>query len=184
MPLYLVRHFQPAVAAGVCYGRSDLAVSRAVHDAMLPGLRKQLPRDVPLYSSPLRRCTELAGSLGGAVCCDARLAELDFGTWEMRHWDAIARDEIDAWAADVVHYRPGGGENVLAMALRVADFYAELHAKSRRDAIIVCHAGTIRLMSACHRGLAPMDMASEAAKRPHAIAYGEMLVLQDERKHA
>ena len=43
---------------------------------------------------------------------DARLAELDFGHWEMQSWDGIPRAEVDAWAADVAHYRPGGGESV------------------------------------------------------------------------
>jgi alpha-ribazole phosphatase len=175
--LYLVRHFAPTVAEGVCYGQADLAVNRVEHDGMLPGLRAQLPAGVPLYSSPLRRCAQLAGSLGGAVCFDARLSELNFGSWEMRRWEDIARAEIDAWAADVVHYRPGGGDSVHDMALRVASFYGELREQAGRDAVVVCHAGTIRLLAACHRGLAPLAMAQEAAERPHRIAYGEVLVL-------
>lgn len=177
MRLFLVRHFAPTVAKGICYGRTDLAVNRIEHEEMLPALRSQLPRGVPLYSSPLRRCAQLAGGLGGAVCFDARLAELNFGRWEMRRWDDIARDEIDAWAADVVTYRPGGGESVLDMALRVADFYAELQSDVDGDAVVICHAGTMRLLAACQRGLGPLQMAIEAAARANSIAYGEVLVL-------
>ena len=177
MRLFLVRHFAPTVAEGICYGRTDLAVNRTEHDDKLPALRPLLPRGVPLYSSPLRRCAQLAGSLGGAVCFDARLAELNFGNWEMRRWDDIARGEIDAWAADLVNYRPGGGDSVLDMALRVDDFYQELRRDIGGDAIVVCHAGTIRLLAACQRGLAPLAMAQEAAARAHSIAYGEVLVL-------
>lgn len=175
--LFLVRHFAPTVAEGICYGQTDLAVNRTEHDDMLPRLRAQLPSGVPLFSSPLRRCAQLAGSLGGAVCFDARLSELNFGAWEMRRWEDIARADIDAWASDVVHYRPGGGECVHDMALRVAAFYGELRAKVRGDAVVVCHAGTIRLLAACHRGLPPLAMAEEAAARAHRIGYGEVLVL-------
>ena len=108
---------------------------------------------------------------------DPRLVEMDFGSWEMRRWDDIARAEIDAWAADLVHYRPGGGDSVLRMAQRVAGFYADLQ-RQQADAIVVCHAGTIRLLAACHAGLAPADAALQAARTPHAIAYGAALTLE------
>jgi alpha-ribazole phosphatase len=175
--LHLVRHFAPAVAAGICYGRSDVDVDSATHETMLPFLRALLPTRVPVYSSPLQRCAQLARSLGEAVRFDARLAELDFGNWEMRRWNDIAREEIDAWAADVVHYRPGGGESVLEMAVRVRDFHTGLRAEPAGEAIVVCHAGTMRLLAACQRGLAPPAMARESAASAHAIAYGEVLVL-------
>jgi alpha-ribazole phosphatase len=177
MRLFLVRHFAPTVAEGICYGRTDLAVNRTEHEEMLPALRTKLPRGVPLYSSPLRRCTQLAGGLGGAICFDGRLAELNFGTWEMRRWDDIARDEIDAWAADVVTYRPGGGESVLDMAHRIAAFYDDLVRETAPETVLVCHAGSIRLMAARQRGLDPVDMAREAALHPHSIGYGEIVVL-------
>jgi alpha-ribazole phosphatase len=178
MRLHLVRHFAPLVDAGVCYGRSDLPVERAVHEAMLPGLRAVLPEGVPLYSSPLRRCAQLAHGLGEAVRYDARLAELDFGSWEMRRWDDIDRDEIDAWADDTVHYRPGGGESVLDMAMRVHDFfYTALRARPEAEAIVICHAGTMRLLAACQQGLAPIGMARQAAARAHVIGYGEVRIL-------
>ena len=52
-------------------------------------------------------------SVSLVVRLDARLVELDFGSWEMHHWDTIPRAQIDAWAADVALYRPGDGESVL-----------------------------------------------------------------------
>lgn len=177
MRLYLVRHLAPQVAAGVCYGRTDLTVDPAQEVAALPALRRALPPALPLYSSPLRRCVSLASALGGAIAFDARLAELDFGTWEMRAWDSIDRTEVDAWAADVVHYRPGGGESVIDMALRIDAFYDDLVAARIPAAIIVCHAGAIRLLTARARGLNPECMARAAAERPHAIAYGEVAII-------
>lgn len=176
LTLHLVRHLAPNVAPGVCYGRTDLNVDPALESQSLAALRAQLPGDLPVYSSPLRRCAGLAHTLFGArVRLDERLVELDFGHWEMRRWDDIARPEIDAWAADVCHYRPGGGESVFDMAQRIAAFEAGLPAHG--DAIVICHAGAIRLLAARLRGLDPHAMAREAAASPHAIAYGAVLTL-------
>lgn len=181
MRLYLVRHLPPQVAAGTCYGRTDLDVDAALLAQALPDLLAQLPGAAPVIASPLRRCASLAQALADAsgvpVRLDARLAELDFGAWEMRSWSDIDRTEIDAWAAQVDTYHPGGGESVLDMAHRIAAFYAELRRARPAQAVVVCHAGAIRLLCACHAGLAPSDMAREAAARPHAIGYGEIVTL-------
>jgi alpha-ribazole phosphatase len=89
--------------------------------------------------------------------------------------------EIDAWAADMAHYRPGGGESVFLMAARVRAWHAHLlrHAQAHaiEHAIVVCHAGTMRLLSACHAGLSLPDMALHAASTPHKIGYGATIVL-------
>ncbi len=178
MKLYLVRHLQPLIAPGICYGRSDLGVDARVHAEAVPLLRDQLPADVPVYSSPLLRCAMLASDLSAEVRFDARLAELDFGAWELRTWDDIARAEIDAWAADVVHHRPGGGESVLDMACRISSFVDDLTGEQLAAAVLICHAGAIRLITARAKGLGPIDMAREAAEHPHAIAYGTVIVLE------
>ncbi len=176
LKLHLVRHLAPSVAPGVCYGRTDLAVDPALQAQSLAALRAQLPDGASLYSSPLQRCAGLAHALFGArVVLDERLVELDFGDWEMRRWDDIDRAGVDAWAADVAHYRPGGGESVFDMAQRIAAFEADL--PEHGEVIVVCHAGTIRLLGARLRGLDPHAMAREAAASPHAIAYGAVLTL-------
>lgn len=175
-PLYLVRHLAPQVAGGVCYGRSDLACAPESIAAARPLLRARLPAGAPMFSSPLRRCADLAAALvGESVILDARLMELDFGAWELRAWDQIAQVDIDAWAADVVHYRPGGAENVLEMAARIHAFYTQLPGG---PVTIICHAGAIRLLAACHRSLDPRAMAHAAAATPNAIAYGEVVILE------
>lgn len=178
MQLYLVRHPAPLVPPGVCYGRTDLDVAPQAVAAALAQLKTQLKAQlphVPVYSSPLRRCASLARQLSPDARIDARLAELDFGSWEMQRWDGIPRPEIDAWAADVVHYRPGGGESVHQMALRTGEFRADLAGEP--CAIVICHAGTMRLLAAASRGLTPEAASLEAAARPHAIAYGEVMLL-------
>ncbi|WP_194712969.1 histidine phosphatase family protein [Noviherbaspirillum soli] len=179
MRLYLIRHPQPEVATGICYGRSDLAVpvERAAQAAS--ALAPRLPRDAVLWSSPAARCAALAGLLAGAlgttVRYDARLLEMDFGAWEMQAWDSIPRSEVDAWAAGMTTYRPGGGERVLDVARRVKAFHDGLKTDGR-DAVLVCHAGVIRLLLAAPAHDSPAGMAIAAASAPHRIAYGELVI--------
>lgn len=180
MQLYLVRHPQPLVGPGLCYGRTDLLVAPEETARVRAALSASLPSGAPIFSSPLQRCADLATALSAtaAPTWDARLAELDFGSWEMQPWDRIARADIDAWAADMARYRPGGGESVLQMAERVSAFHADLAALAHPCAIIVCHAGTMRLLAQRHRGMTPLQMARHAAEHPHQIAYGGLLILQ------
>lgn len=181
MHLYLVRHPQPLVASDVCYGSTDLAVAPQEHARVASALTATLPKGVALFSSPLRRCAELAERLVSPLGCampklDARLVEMHFGAWELRTWNDIARCEIDAWANNLVAYRPGGGESVMQMAERVRAFHADV-LLTQQDCIVICHAGTIRMLLACQRNLSPAEMAQYAAQEQHKIAYGEVIVL-------
>lgn len=182
MRLILVRHPAPQVNSGTCYGRSDVAVAPRAMATVRANLQATLPAGVPLYTSPLRRCAGLATALAqdlpsSTLRFDARLAEMDFGAWEMQPWHAIARADIDAWAADLAYYRPGGGENVLAMATRVHAFLGDLLCEQHETAIIICHAGTIRLLLALQARLPLEETALRAANSAHKIAYGETVVV-------
>ncbi|WP_075794495.1 histidine phosphatase family protein [Massilia putida] len=175
MTLYLVRHPRPDVAPGLCYGASDVPVPDAELARVHAALAKQDIPHLPVYASPLQRCALLAERLApGRVTLDARLAEMDFGAWELRPWSAIPRSDVDAWAADLLHYRPGGAENVLDVARRVQSFVDDLRQPS---ALIVCHAGTIRLLTALHDGTPLEQAALQAAQTPHRIDYGQLVVL-------
>ncbi|HEY1149415.1 MAG TPA: histidine phosphatase family protein [Pseudoduganella sp.] len=180
MELILVRHPAPTAAPAICYGSSDLPADPAalaacvaeVHATLLP----ELLRTAPIYTSPLQRCLALAAQLAAApgrsaaAIPDARLAELHFGAWELRAWDDVPRAEVDAWAADLLNYRPGGGESVLDAARRVQAFLQAVDG----NAIVVCHAGTIRLLQALAGGAPLHEAALQAAAKPHAIAYGSI----------
>jgi alpha-ribazole phosphatase len=178
--LHLVRHPQPDVAPGLCYGASDVAVTETELARVHAHLRAHgLPGTLPVYASPLQRCAKLAHRLQPrSLAFDARLAEMDFGHWEMRAWDDIPRAEVDAWAADLLHCRPGGAESVLDVAQRVAAFIDDLRQGGTVDALLVCHAGTIRLLSAMRAGLTLEQAALDAARQPHRIAYGELVMLE------
>jgi alpha-ribazole phosphatase len=170
--LILIRHPQPDVAPGLCYGSSDLSAEMDALEGGYPQLAAQLAPALAagfrLYSSPLRRCAELACLLG-EFTPDARLVEMDFGAWELRPWSDIPREEVDAWAADLLDYRPGGGETVREVARRVQSFLDDLS----HDAIVVCHAGTMRLMAAIAAG----EPLRQAAAKPNQVKYCEILRL-------
>jgi alpha-ribazole phosphatase len=178
--LHLVRHPQPDVAPGLCYGASDVAVAETELSRVHAQLCAHgLPGALPVYSSPLQRCAHLANRLQPrSLVFDARLAEMDFGSWELRAWDDIPRAEIDAWAADLLHYRPGGAECVLDVAQRVTAFINDLRRAGTSEALLACHAGTIRLLSAMRAGLDLEQAALDAASRPHRIGHGELVMLE------
>ncbi len=180
MKLHLLRHPQPAVAPGLCYGAADVAPDAAALAHVRAALRMAgLPGRLPVYASPLQRCALLARSLrAAALQFDARLAEMDFGAWELRPWSDIPRAEVDAWNADLLHHRPGGGESVLDVARRVAAFRADLLRAGVREALLICHAGTIRLLRALDAVDDLEQAALQAAQTPHRIGYGELLVLE------
>lgn len=140
MRVYLIRHPKPAVAPGVCYGGTDLALAEAVAPCAAR-LRPLLPPMAPLYSSPLMRCRLLAEALHPTPRIDERLREIDFGHWEMQPWERLERRLLDAWAADPLAFQPPGGEAVAAMRARVRSFLSSLP----NEAVLVTHAGVMKL---------------------------------------
>ncbi len=152
--LWLIRHLPPDVASGVCYGQTDLALRTPLHEQAdtIAQLRQQLPTGVPVFSSPLRRCSELAQALTESVAQDDRLKELHFGDWEMQTWDSIGPQALDAWAADLAGFRPPGGETGYEVQQRVLCWLQEV-SQQHQALIVVTHAGVIRALQAHHLAL-------------------------------
>lgn len=148
MLLHLIRHPRPQLDAGICYGRLDVAAP--LESGLVDRLRQSLPSGLPLWSSPLRRCRDLAAALHPQPIFDGRLREMNFGAWEGQAWDDIPRAELDAWAADVADFAPPEGESPRAVQLRALAFVAGL---SVPEAIVVTHAGVIRCLLAHSLGL-------------------------------
>jgi alpha-ribazole phosphatase len=178
MQLYLIRHPKTVVKDGICYGRTDLAVDAAEVERIAALLMPRLPDNIDIWSSPLQRCRllaeRIAESRGVTFQTDPRLMEMDFGAWEMQSWDAVPREEIDAWTNDVAYYRPGGGESVFQAAVRVKQFADECRHRAA-PAAIICHAGTIRLLLACAEFKDPGQIALAAAAHAHRIDHGEIV---------
>lgn len=152
MQLYLIRHPAPQVAPGVCYGRSDLALAEDVALAAIR-IRPHLPPELPLFTSPLTRCRQLAEQLHPAPRHDPRLQEMHFGAWEMLPWKQIARITLDEWAAKPLDFVPPGGESVGQLQERVLGFVAELGATHLPGAALVTHAGVMKVIVGKARAL-------------------------------
>lgn len=166
MRLFLIRHPQPEITPGICYGRSDLPLCQPWS---ADALRAHLPASVPVVSSPLQRCRALAAALASDYRIDERLTELDFGAWEMQAWDDIPRAQIDAWAADPLGFRAHGGESVAQMQARIRQALAELDG---RDCVWVTHAGVMKLVLAELLALAQDEWLSLR------FAHAELTVLE------
>src|SRR5207237_6258753 len=80
-----------------------------------------------------------------AVQVETRLAELDFGSWEGRSWADLRGATVDRWMRDPWQTRPPGGETVPEMTARIAAFRSELLSRSGKPAVVVTHAGVIRI---------------------------------------
>lgn len=169
MQVFLIRHPRPQVATGVCYGRLDLPAADV--EAVAAALRAQLPPGLPLVSSPLVRCRALAEALHPAPRFEPALMEMDFGEWEGRHWHEIGAAALDAWAADLLHHAPPGGESAAMLQARAVACLDALAAEGLAAGIVVTHAGVMR---ACvgHRRRLPVAEWSQLA-----FAYGECVPL-------
>ena len=149
--LWLVRHAAPLVAPGTCYGALDVPADAQDTRAAAERLATALPAGALVGYSTLQRCELLAHDLIGlrpdlALKPAAELVEFDFGRWEGRAWDDIARTDIDAWTADFAHYRPGGGDNLAAMLERVSNALgvARQACAQGTDVLWITHAGVAR----------------------------------------
>jgi len=150
--LYLIRHPAPQVAAGICYGRTDLPLAADVA-AAAARIAPQLPPQLAVYTSPLQRCRRLAEALHPAPRSDERLQEMHFGEWELQPWHLVQRAALDGWAADPLGYRPPLGESVAELQARVHDFVTEARREGVERAVLVTHAGVIKVIVGQVRGL-------------------------------
>ena len=163
--LWLVRHAQPLLAPGLCYGATDVPADPHATRQTALALAPELPPHTTVLSSTLQRCELLAHSLQGlrpdlAYKADARLTEMNFGQWEGQRWDAIPRTAYDAWTADFSHHRFGGQESVAEFMQRVASAWREL-ALSPRPVLWVTHAGVIRAATLLSQGVHEVTQASQ-----------------------
>lgn len=156
MQLYLIRHPPPQVAEGICYGTTDLLL-RENPQAIARTIKLQLPEDLTVFSSPLTRCRLLAEALHPAPSFDPRLKELNFGDWEMQAWEALDRAAINTWAENPADYTPPQGESVSELQARVHDFLAEQYAQKTTHAVLVTHAGVMKVIVGLAQDLAPAE---------------------------
>ena len=166
--VWLIRHSQPLVAPGVCYGATEVPADPAATQTAAAAIAKVLAPGTRVVSSPLQRCDLLTQALQKqrpdlTFNHDTRLREMDFGDWEGQRWEAIDRVEIDAWTAEFETWRCGcSGECVRDVMQRVAAAWDETVSSAQPTAWIT-HAGVIRAVTLIAQGV---RRATDASRWP------------------
>jgi alpha-ribazole phosphatase len=190
MQLWLVRHAQPLVEPGVCYGAMDVPADPQATALAAAELAATLPARTLIQHSPLQRCELLAQHLIGlrpdlTLKPLADLREMDFGAWEGQRWDDIARVELQDWTDDFANYRCGGtGESTMLLMQRVASLLQGCLQRSASlfpdsPTVWITHAGVMRAADWLHqRGLATLDespLCLRAGEWPQrALGFGQV----------
>ena len=148
--IYLIRHTRPDVAAGVCYGQSDVPLAKTFVDE-LAQIRKRLkiPVQAVVMSSPLQRCLKLAKSLfdESRIVVDDRLLEMHFGDWEMQAWEDLDPKVLTHWGNNHVNTSSPNGESLELVSQRVMDLWSHLD-HLNQDYVLITHSGVIRVVLA------------------------------------
>lgn len=144
MEIYLVRHIEPVIEKGICYGQLDVAIP-STYKAQHQQIINKLPHDFDaVFSSPLSRCKQLAEQFSETIIYDNRLMEVNFGEWEGQKWDDINQKEITHWMENYITLAPPRGESLTDLLNRFSDFITEIKTKNYNKILIVTHAGIIR----------------------------------------
>jgi len=105
-----------------------------------------------VYCSPLARARQTVERLQSLssrfkeIFFDERLREIDFGDWEMRNFQEIAKEypeKLDSWARYTGFEFPGG-ESVASFVNRISQILAEFKNMDRENIVVVTHGGVIR----------------------------------------
>lgn len=190
MQLWLVRHAQPIVEPGVCYGATDVPADLQATALAAAELAATLPAGSLIQHSPLQRCELLAQYLIGlrpdlALKPMANLREMDFGAWEGQRWDTIPKAQLQHWTDDFANYRCGGtGESTLQLMQRVHSVLEDCLQRSASPlqvtpTVWITHAGVMRATDWLHQhgrstlGVHPLCLrAAEWPRR--ALGFGQV----------
>lgn len=149
MELVFIRHTSVDVAPGTCYGQTDVPLRNSFEEEAAEVVRQLHPieQEGPfdaILTSPLTRCTRLAGFCGyGDAARDNRLKETDFGQWEMCRWDEIDSPHLQRWFDDWQHVPAPGGESLADQLRRVGEVIEELRSQGHKRVLLFAHGGVI-----------------------------------------
>jgi alpha-ribazole phosphatase len=179
LKLWLVRHAQPLVAPGVCYGATDVPADAQATFDVAQALAQALPQGLAVHTSSLQRCELLKRILQAlrpdlSYKSDARLAEMNFGLWEGQRWDAIAADELKQWTDNFSAHACGGAESVGQFMARVGAGWDEAAAQ-KQDTVWLTHAGVIRAATLLSQGIRTLNDAKQWPQQ--APGFGQWCVV-------
>jgi broad specificity phosphatase PhoE len=119
-------------------------------------LAAHLPKADRWLTAPELRTRQTAEALGLDATFEPALRDCDYGSWSGRSLNDVFASEPDgvaAWLRDPAA-TPHGGESVLSLMQRTADWLHSEQGQSQRS-IVVTHAAVIRAMITCAIGAPP-----------------------------
>lgn len=181
MNLWLVRHAQPLVAHGICYGALNVPADAQATQQAAEALALELPLQIAVRVSPLQRCVQLAQALQFLrpdliFTHDARLQEMNFGVWEGVAWDQIPRAAIDDWTANFGEHRFGSSESANQVLQRVGEVWDAWRATQVCNAWIT-HAGVTRAVQLLSQGIRQVEQADQWPQRAPGFGAWEKVAL-------
>jgi alpha-ribazole phosphatase len=176
--LTLWRHPKPRLDSATCVGQMDIDVDPRKAKRLAHRVRAHARRThavCVVVTSPLRRAHAVGRWLrrwGWTHAVDARLVELDFGSWQGSRWSSIDADRMAPWMQDFAQYKPGGGESVIELLERCNAFLSDERVAA--GASVVTHSGWLSAAQwiADHHDARP----KEAFTWPRNLSYGSALV--------
>ena len=160
--IYLIRHGETTVfKKGLIAGATDVPLSRTGVQQMQAVADFLADKPISaIYSSPLRRAAEPAAELALARHIPHSeimdFSEIDFGEWEGKSWEELARLEPQAFArakSGSPLFTFPEGENVEYFRRRVQIAFAHVVRLTPGPAVIYAHGGTLRMILAAIQGL-------------------------------
>lgn len=178
--IYLVRHTTPDIKPGICYGVSDLALANTFEaESRVISEKLAGTRFDAVYTSPLKRCTQLAEKLSpNLFTTDSRLMELNFGQWELQPWNAIYKTPYGKeWMDNYLELPCPEGESYKDLYARVKSYLTHCLAPPTQplaeNILIITHAGVIRVFLSVLKGMA----IEETFKMK--MGFGEVVVVKN-----
>jgi broad specificity phosphatase PhoE len=184
MILYCIRHGETiSNAAGRIQGQSESPLSPLgirQCEAVATALRG-IPVDA-IYSSPLKRALDstqcIADALGLHVQVDARLMEINAGTFQGLTWDEIDVKypaEAVRWKSHDPDFRIPGGESRRDLMLRARQVFSEIRERGGNNVVVVAHGG---LLGSAFKALLEIP----AERNPFALQNGSISRIQWQRE--
>ncbi len=177
--LYLVRHGATVLSAEDAFaGETDVALSDEGRE-QARRLSERLAAEpiAGFYASPLSRTMETARILARPhhieVVARDGLREISHGHWEGRKRADVERlfpEEYAQWEADPFSSAPEGGESGLAATARALPELLRIVGESRdRQALLVSHKATIRLLLCVLLGFDPRTYRDRLDQSPASL---------------
>ena len=148
----LIRHGEP-VGGRKYRGQIDDPLSDKGWTQMRQAVADHKPWDV-IISSTLSRCIEFAQELGQRhaieVIREPRFIEIDFGEWEGRTANELAREDarqVQRFLADPLNNTPRGAETLYEFEARIIGAWNDvLQQHAGRHVLLIGHAGMMRMI--------------------------------------